>query len=140
MTKDESSQAEVTLPEPIELDTPMLDMDFVATAGSVLPEGSKIASHEDIVAALKSVQDPELMLNVFDLGLIYDVKQEENGNVHIKMTLTSPTCPMGAEMIQMAANAVSSVVGVGEVKVELTFDPPWSMDRLSDELKIMMGV
>jgi len=105
-----------------------------------LQKGSKIATHEDIIAALKSVQDPELMLNVFDLGLIYDVKQEENGDVQIKMTLTSPTCPMGAEMIQMAANAVSSVVGVGRVKVELTFDPPWSMDRLSEELKIMMGI
>ena len=128
------------LPEPIELDTPLLEMDFVAKAGTVLPEKSKIASSEDIVAALKSVQDPELMLNVFDLGLIYDIKQEPNGNVHIKMTLTSPTCPMGAEMLQMAANAVSSVPRVGEVQVELTFDPPWSMDRLSDELKIMMGV
>ncbi|MBP5344082.1 MAG: DUF59 domain-containing protein [Alphaproteobacteria bacterium] len=118
----------------------MLDMDFTAKAGTPLPKGSKIAAHEDIVAALKSVQDPELMLSVFDLGLIYDIKQEPDGNVYIKMTLTSPTCPMGAEMIQMAANAVSSVVGVGEVKVELTFDPPWSMDRLSDEIKIMMGI
>lgn len=133
-------QPEPILPEPIELDAPMLDMDFTAKAGTPLPKGSKIAAHEDIVAALKSVQDPELMLSVFDLGLIYDIKQEPDGNVYIKMTLTSPTCPMGAEMIQMAANAVSSVVGVGEVKVELTFDPPWSMDRLSDEIKIMMGI
>jgi len=139
MTEDVNKSPSV-LPEPIELDTPLIDMDFTATAGSELQKGSKIATHEDIIAALKSVQDPELMLNVFDLGLIYDVKQEENGDVQIKMTLTSPTCPMGAEMIQMAANAVSSVVGVGRVKVELTFDPPWSMDRLSEELKIMMGV
>ena len=139
MTMNEK-QTDPVLPEPIELDTPLLDMDFVAMAGSVLPKGSKVATCDDIIAALKSVQDPELMLNVFDLGLIYDVKQEKNGNVQIKMTLTSPTCPMGAEMLQMAANAVSSVIGVGEVKVELTFDPPWSMDKLSDELKIMMGV
>ena len=137
---DDIKETDSVLPEPIELDTPLLEMDFTATAGSALSKGTKIASHEDIIAALKSVQDPELMLNVFDLGLIYDIKQEKNGNVHIKMTLTSPTCPMGAEMIQMAANAVSSVIGVGEVKVELTFDPPWSMDRLSDEIKIMMGV
>jgi len=137
---DDVKQDSPELPEPIELDNSLLDMDFVATAGVVLSKGTKLASREDIVAALKSVQDPELMLNVFDLGLIYDVQQEKNGDVNIKMTLTSPTCPMGAEMIQMAANAVSSVPGVGVVKVELTFDPPWSTDRLSEELKIMMGV
>ena len=105
-----------------------------------MPKDVKKASHEDIVGALKSVQDPELMLNVFDLGLVYDVKQEENGDVNIQMTLTSPTCPMGDEMIQMAAQAVSSVVGVGVVTVNLTFDPPWTMDRLSDEIKLMMGI
>jgi len=139
MTENKDT-SEVELPEPIELDTPLLEMDFVAKAGSALPKDAKIATHEDIISALKSVQDPELMLNIFDLGLIYDIKQETNGDVCIQMTLTSPTCPMGAEMIQMAANAVSSVPGVGEVQVKLTFDPPWSLDRLSDELKIMMGV
>ena len=124
---------ELKVPEPIELN-------YTAKAGTPLPKDVKKASHEDIVGALKSVQDPELMLNVFDLGLVYDVKQEENGDVNIQMTLTSPTCPMGDEMIQMAAQAVSSVVGVGVVTVNLTFDPPWTMDRLSDEIKLMMGI
>ena len=124
---------DITLPEPVELN-------YTATAGKPLPEGTPKASHEDIVGALKSVQDPELMLNVFDLGLVYKVDQKENGDVEIEMTLTSPTCPMGDEMIQMAAQAVSSVVGVGVVTVNLTFDPPWTTDMLSEEIKLMMGI
>ena len=124
---------EPQLPEPIELN-------YTATAGTPLPVDAKKATHEDIIGALKSVQDPELMLNVFDLGLVYKVDQKENGDVNITMTLTSPTCPMGDEMIQMAAQAVSSVVGVGIVTVNLTFDPPWTTDMLSDEIKLMMGI
>ena len=124
---------ELKVPDPIELD-------YTAKAGTPLPQGANKASHEDIIAALKSVQDPELMLNVFDLGLIYDIKQEENGDIQIQMTLTSPTCPMGEEMIQMAAQAVSSVVGTGIVTVNLTFDPPWTTDMLSEEIKLMMGI
>lgn len=124
---------EITLPEPIELN-------YTASAGTPLTKGIKVASHEDIIGALKSVQDPELMLNVFDLGLVYKIDQKENGDVEIEMTLTSPTCPMGDEMIQMAAQAVSSVVGVGVVTVNLTFDPPWTTDMLSEEIKLMMGI
>ena len=124
---------EFQAPEPIELD-------YTAKAGTSLAANAKHASHEDIIGALKSVQDPELMLNVFDLGLVYKVDQKENGDVDIVMTLTSPTCPMGEEMIQMAAQAVSSVVGVGVVTVNLTFDPPWTTDMLSEEIKLMMGI
>ena len=121
------------LPDPIELD-------YSVEAGAPLEQGVKKAIKDDIVGALKSVQDPELMLNVFDLGLIYNIDQKENGDVEIQMTLTSPTCPMGPEMLQMAAHAVASVVGVGKVKVSLTFDPPWTVDKLSDEIKLMMGI
>ena len=124
---------ELQAPTPIELD-------YTAKAGTSLADGAKHATHEDIIGALKSVQDPELMLNVFDLGLIYKIDQKENGDVDIVMTLTSPTCPMGEEMIQMAAQAVSSVVGVGIVTVNLTFDPPWTTDMLSEEIKLMMGI
>lgn len=124
---------ELKAPDPIELD-------YTTKAGTPLPADAKKASHEDIIGALKSVQDPELMLNVFDLGLVYKIDQKENGDVEITMTLTSPTCPMGEEMIQMTAQAVSSVVGVGVVTVTLTFDPPWTTDKLSDEIKLMMGI
>ncbi len=130
MTQNESSSS---LPEPIEIDC-------TAVAGKPLEAGVKLASHEDIVSALKSVQDPEIMINIFDLGLVYKIDQKENGDVDIEMTLTSPTCPMGGEMVQMAAHAVASVIGVGKTKVSLTFDPPWTLDKLSDEIKLMMNL
>ena len=121
-------------------DLPDMDMAFKVKAGSPLAEGTSHASQEDIIGALKAVQDPELMLNVHELGLIYEIKQQDNGDVYLLMTLTSPTCPMAGEMIEMVANAVSSVIGVGEVTVELTFDPPWTTDRLSEDIKLMMGI
>ena len=80
------------------------------------------------------------MLNVYELGLIYDIKQADNGDVNIIMTLTSPTCPMAGEMPGMVANAVSSVPGTGVVVVELTFDPPWSIERLSEDIRLMLGM
>lgn len=113
---------------------------YKATVGSPLQEGTPHARKEDIIGALKAVQDPELFMNVYELGLIYDIRQEENGDVFILMTLTSPMCPIAGEMPKMAATAVSTVPGVGITTVELTFDPPWTIDRLSDEIKLMMGL
>lgn len=122
-----------------EIVPPSSDLTFRATAGQSLPAGTACATREDIVAALKAVQDPELMLNVYELGLVYDIRQEENGDVFIVMTLTSPTCPMAGEMPGMVANAVASVPGTGVVTVELTFEPPWTIDRLSEDIRLMMG-
>lgn len=133
MTQTEELPTQPILPEPIEID-------YETQAGVPLEVGVQLAKKDDIIGALRSVQDPEIMINIFDLGLIYDINQKENGDVDIKMTLTSPTCPMGGEMIQMAAHAVASVVGVGVVKVSLTFDPPWTTDCLSDEIKLMMNL
>lgn len=113
---------------------------FSVTVGEELPAGRPIAARQAIVSALKAVQDPELLLDIYELGLIYDIAQNDNGDVKIVMTLTSPTCPIAGDMPLMAANAVASVVGVGRVTVELTFTPPWTVDRLSDDLKLMMGV
>lgn len=121
----------------VELDLP--SESYRATVGKPLEAGIPVASKEAIIAALKAVEDPELMMDIYELGLIYDIIQEENGDVKIVMTLTSPTCPIAGDMPAMVANAVSSVQGVGYVTVELTFDPPWTIDRLSDEIKLMMG-
>lgn len=133
MTESQTKPDPSILPEPIEID-------YEAEAGIPLQEGTPKASKDDIIGALKSVQDPEIMINIYDLGLIYEIDQKENGDVAIQMTLTSPTCPLGGEMIQMAAHAVASVVGVGLVNVKLTFDPPWTTDRLSEEIKLMMNL
>lgn len=129
--------------DPIVLpDTDFPDMDFAfkATAGVPLDPSITPAQKQDIITALQAVQDPELMLNVYELGLIYDIKQQDNGDVYILMTLTSPTCPMAGEMPGMVANAVSSVPGTGVITVELTFDPPWTTDKLSEDIKLMMGI
>lgn len=112
---------------------------YRAVVGEPLKEGEVPALKSAIVSALCAVQDPELMLDIYNLGLIYEIKQEENGDVFILMTLTSPMCPIAGEMPLMAANAVSSVVGTGVVTVELTFDPPWTIDRVSEEIKLLMG-
>ena len=117
-----------------------IEIDYKATAGEPLKDGTKKATKEDIITAIKSVQDPELMINIYDLGLIYEINQKENGDVDIVMTLTSPTCPLAGDMPKMVANAVSSVPGTGVITVELTFDPPWGLDKLSEEIKLSMGI
>ena len=122
-----------------ELDN-FIEIDYKATAGESLKKGTKKATKEDIITAIKSVQDPELMINIYDLGLIYEINQKENGDVDIVMTLTSPTCPLAGDMPKMVANAVSSVPGTGVITTELTFDPPWGLDKLSEEIKLSMGL
>ncbi len=131
------SEADKDLTAHVELDLPAET--YRATAGTPLDSGVQKASKEEIVGALKAVQDPELMLDIYELGLVYDIIRAENGDVKIVMTLTSPTCPIAGDMPAMVANAVASVQGVGVVTVELVFDPPWTIDRLSDEVKLMMG-
>lgn len=113
---------------------------FKAVVGKPLEAGTAPASREDIIAAIQSVQDPELMLNVYELGLIYDISRTAAGDVYILMTLTSPNCPIAGDMPFMVAHAVSSVVGAGVVTVELTFDPPWTIERLSEDIRLMMGI
>lgn len=133
----------ITLPEPEKMpdaEQPVETPNYSATVGEALPVGTPLASREDIISALKAVQDPELMLNIYELGLIYDINQQPNGDVSVLMTLTSPMCPIAGEMPAIAAHAVSSVPGVGRVTVTLTFDPPWTLDRLSDDVKLMMGL
>ena len=127
----------IDLPEIPELPEPTYPLS--ATVGEPLAEGIEKADKEAIITALKAVQDPELMFDIYEMGLIYDIIQEDNGDVKIIMTLTSPTCPIAGDMPTMVAHAVSSVQGVGQVTVELTFDPPWTIDRLSDEIKLLMG-
>lgn len=112
--------------------------DYVAKAGKSLAEGTKkIASREEIIEALKSVSDPEIMINIWDLGLVYKIVQKENGDVYIEMTVTAPTCPVAGVLPQQAADAVASLEGVGEVEVKIVWEPTWSIANLSDEAKAM---
>jgi metal-sulfur cluster biosynthetic enzyme len=92
-----------------------------------------------ITEALREVYDPELHCNIVDLGLVYDV-ETKNGDVHILMTLTTPACPIGPMIVAQIQESVSIVPGVSDVDVEITFDPMWSPDLMSDEAKADLGL
>jgi FeS assembly SUF system protein len=92
-----------------------------------------------IVRTLRNVYDPEIPVNIYDLGLIYEVNVDENGKVNIVMTLTSPGCPMVDELIEEIHERVKEVEGVTEVEVKLTFNPQWSKDMMTDEAKLDLG-
>ncbi|MBO4535989.1 MAG: SufE family protein [Bacteroidales bacterium] len=94
----------------------------------------------DIVAALRNVYDPEIPVNVYDLGLIYEVKTEAGGKVSVKMTLTAPNCPIADEVVAQVQEAVADVPGVSGVDVELVFEPVWNTDMMSEEAKLELGM
>lgn len=96
-------------------------------------------SRDLIMAKLKTVQDPELNINIVDLGLIYDVSVSSSKIVKVKMTLTSPGCPLSFVFDQLVTSAIKEIDGVKEVKVELTFEPPWSPAKMSEEAKLELG-
>jgi FeS assembly SUF system protein len=108
--------------------------------------GSAVSAEEleqlttDIVAALKTVYDPEIPADIYELGLIYKIDIDDGRNVAIVMTLTAPGCPVAGEMPQWVENAVASITGVVQVKVALTFDPPWDKNRMSDEAKLTLNM
>ena len=95
---------------------------------------------EPIIAALRGVHDPEIPVNIYDLGLIYKIVISDRGDVNIDMTLTAPACPVAGMMPLMVKDAVASVDGVGEVQVELVWDPPWNQSNMSDEAKLQLGM
>ena len=95
---------------------------------------------EPIIEALRKVYDPEIPVNIFDLGLIYGIGIAANGDCHIDMTLTAPACPVAGMMPGMVKEAVGQVEGVGEVQVDLVWDPPWSQDKMSDEAMLQLGM
>ncbi len=117
-----------------------IPLDYHAQMGSPLAAGLPVATESMVIEALKTVQDPELMLDVYSLGLIYKIDISPRGDVIIEMTLTSPMCPVAGEMPKMAAMAVSKVEGVGVVNVFLVWDPPWTLDMLDDDLKMALGL
>ncbi len=95
---------------------------------------------DDIVAALKTVYDPEIPSDIYELGLIYRVEIDDARNVAIDMTLTAPGCPVAGEMPGWVENAVASVPGVQDVKVNMVFDPPWDQSRMSDEARVALDM
>lgn len=94
----------------------------------------------DVVRALRQVYDPEIPVNIYELGLIYDINIDDDHKVFIKMTLTAPNCPMSDFLLEEVNNAVRDVPGVIDVALELTFDPPWDKSRMSDEALLELGL
>ena len=95
---------------------------------------------DDIVTALRSVYDPEMPVNIYELGLIYDCAVDEAGQVALRMTLTAPNCPVAGSLPADVERAARAVPGVTGVKLELTFDPPWTKDRMSEAAKLALGL
>jgi FeS assembly SUF system protein len=94
----------------------------------------------NVIEALRKVFDPEIPVNIYDLGLIYNLGIDKDRNVSILMTLTTPNCPIAEDMPNIVRQEVLKVEGIGEVKVELTFEPPWDFEKLTDEAKLELGL
>ena len=133
--RDDGDTVELAPPAPVP----------VAAGGTPVP-GSALPAEEleqltaDIVAALKTVYDPEIPSDIYELGLIYKIDIADDRAVTIDMTLTAPGCPVAGEMPVWVENAVTAVAGIQSCTVNLTFDPPWDKDRMSEEAKMAIGM
>ncbi len=114
--------------------------DFTATEGAPLAPDTPVAPEDQVIAALRTVHDPEIPVNIYDLGLIYDTTIHENGTVEIEMSLTAPGCPVAGEMPGDVARAVAALPGAGEVTVRLVWDPPWTPERMSEDARLALGM
>jgi FeS assembly SUF system protein len=95
---------------------------------------------DQIIAAMRKVFDPEMPVNIYELGLIYGLDLDDTGNVHVRMTLTAPNCPVAGILPGQVESAIRAVPGVTSVKLELTFDPPWTKARMSEAAKLALGI
>ena len=111
-----------------------------AVSAPSLPPADLDRLTADIIAALKTVYDPEIPADLYELGLIYKVDVDEARNVAIEMTLTSPGCPVAGEMPIWVKNAVATIAGVQDVQVEIVFDPPWDKSRMSEEAQMALNM
>lgn len=95
---------------------------------------------EQVINAIRTVYDPEIPVNIYELGLIYNVEIDDDNNVDVSMTLTSPACPVAGTLPVEVENRIKQVKEVGNCKVEITFDPPWEMSMMSDEARVELGL
>ncbi len=125
---------------------PAMDVDppeegEVITRGVPLPAGAEATLSESaVVEALRSVFDPEIPVNIYDLGLIYDIALRDQGNVDIRMTLTAPACPVAGTLPGEVAQTVADVAGAGEVAVTITWDPPWTPENMSEVARVALDM
>jgi FeS assembly SUF system protein len=129
---DETKQAEAA--------TAPVNATVAVPTGSALPPEEIRRLTEEIVAALKTVYDPEIPADIYELGLIYRIDIADDRSVSVDMTLTTPNCPSAQELPAMVENAVASVTGVGPVEVEIVWEPPWDPSRMSDEARVVLNM
>ena len=117
-------------------------MDVSATNTDAMMERAQTATglEKDVIAALRKIFDPEIHVNIYDLGLIYGLDIDAEGKVQIRMTLTTPACPIAQTFPGTVESAVKAVPGVAEASVELVWDPPWDRDRMSEAAKLELGM
>ena len=111
-----------------------------AADSAKLPEAEVARMTDEIIAALKTVYDPEIPADIYELGLVYKIDLADDRAVTVDMTLTTPNCPSAQELPIMVENAVASVPGVGEVKVNVVWDPPWDQSRMTDEARSVLNM
>ena len=121
-------------------DTIELSPDAPADSASALPQEELDRLTDDMITALKTVYDPEIPVDIFELGLIYRVDVSDDRDVVVDMTLTAPGCPVAGEMPEWVKDAVESVQGVRSATVHLVFDPPWDPSKMSDEAKLQLNM
>ena len=107
---------------------------------AALPQEELARLTDEVIGALKTVYDPEIPADIYELGLIYKIDIGDDRKVRVEMTLTTPNCPSAQELPIMVENAVASVPGVGEVAVEIVWDPPWEPSRMSDEARAVLNM
>jgi len=112
----------------------------VARVGAPLPAGAVVADKDAIIAAMRTVHDPEIPVNIYDLGLIYDLEIKSDGSVRVEMTLTTPNCPVAGDLPVWVAKAVAGIDGTGEVEIHLVWEPQWTPDRMTDEAKLALDL
>jgi FeS assembly SUF system protein len=111
-----------------------------AYAGQPLAPGTTVAAREAVIEALRTVFDPEIPVNIYELGLVYDLRLGADGNRAVDMTFTAPACQVAGAMPQQVADTVAAVPGVGEVEVNLVWEPPWTKDMMSEEAKVALDM
>lgn len=99
-----------------------------------------MVTKDEVITILKDCYDPEIPINIWDLGLVYDINVQDDGNIGIKMTLTAPGCMMGGMIAEEVKSKVKAMSGVKDAKVELVWEPPWTPDKMSEEAKAQMGI
>ncbi|MCC6864439.1 MAG: SUF system Fe-S cluster assembly protein [Rhodobacteraceae bacterium] len=117
----------------------MSEAENIQSAPLIEPSTTDHPLYDSVVEACRTVYDPEIPVNIFDLGLVYTIQIQAENDVNIMMTLTAPGCPVAGEMPRWVVDAVEPVAGVKSVNVQMTFDPPWSMEMMSDEARLELG-